>query len=359
MNVKTRRMLGYWAQTMSLYVFCLAILWMEVWVGHTATSQAFVLSAFIGCGQILVLLLIIFNRQIGIRLASIATLQGTHAISATVMAYACVGPVRGGTLQLLLVALVFCSFTLKRSTSRRLAAFAIVLLGATSGWLFITDPTRHPLDEEIFYFVLASSMLVAVSFLTEQFDYLRRRLEAEKVVLGDALAQIQILATRDELTRLPNRRHLNQVLSDQVADLKQAASPMCVVLVDIDFFKRVNDQYGHATGDRVLQAFATHLESFMRATDVVGRWGGEEFLILLRQTDEVSATSFLQRMQAQPLVFTPPAPGSARTITFSAGLASVRSGEIITDAIDRADKAMFQAKAAGRNTFAVFGGAPA
>jgi diguanylate cyclase (GGDEF)-like protein len=129
----------------------------------------------------------------------------------------------------------------------------------------------------------------------------------------------------------------------------------CIALLDIDFFKQVNDRYGHATGDEVLRVFSATARASQRANDVLARWGGEEFLLLLPDAAPQDARAVLQRM-AERVDAMAVTGLHGRRITFSAGLATRRAGEPFADTISRADRALYQAKEAGRDRIVLAAG---
>ena len=162
--------------------------------------------------------------------------------------------------------------------------------------------------------------------------------------------RIEQIAKRDELTLLPNRRYMKEVLSREEKHHSSESRTLCLALLDIDHFKSINDTYGHAAGDEVLYDFAQQVQATLRNDDVLARWGGEEFLLLLPNTDQDAAMLVLERV-GQVLIDMPLKTADATLhVTFSGGLAVMSPGETVTEAIRRADKAMYRAKAAGRNT---------
>ena len=176
---------------------------------------------------------------------------------------------------------------------------------------------------------------------------LRARLKRQRRELSEALDTIRVLATVDELTSLVNRRRMHEVLEAEERR-QQDGRGTCIALLDIDYFKQVNDQYGHAAGDAVLRSFSTTARACLRANDVLARWGGEEFLLLLPDATPDDARLVLERMAEH--VHTMPVPGlQGRRISFSAGLATRQAGEPFSEAIHRADQALYRAKAAGRD----------
>jgi diguanylate cyclase len=166
--------------------------------------------------------------------------------------------------------------------------------------------------------------------------------------LRDSRQQIQVLATRDGLTGLWNRRHIDVLLESAVQFASRHGTPLCVALVDVDHFQRVNDRHGHATGDRVLEAVANALVGSLRSEDHVGRYGGEEFVLLLSATSLNQAATLTERLR-QHLNTRPILPAGEGPVTASFGLAEWRSGETAGALVQRADRALYRAKAAGRN----------
>jgi diguanylate cyclase (GGDEF)-like protein len=150
------------------------------------------------------------------------------------------------------------------------------------------------------------------------------------------------------LTGLYNRRHLEEELTRHHRDARRHNDPLCVLLLDIDHFKHVNDTYGHPAGDVVLSAFAHRLRDQLRGGDIAGRWGGEEFLVLLPRTDLAGAMVVAERIRhatgATPVV----ASGSEITVTVSGGCA-LGPGGSSEEMIHAVDSRLYAAKAAGRN----------
>ncbi|MFT3799795.1 MAG: diguanylate cyclase [Burkholderiaceae bacterium] len=184
------------------------------------------------------------------------------------------------------------------------------------------------------------------SFISYRNATERRRLSA----LVDAKTrELRELATRDDLTGIYNRRHISQLLEQQQALHARSGLPMCIALLDLDRFKSINDRYGHAGGDTVLQRFATIARQTLRTTDLLGRWGGEEFLVAMPQTSLEQAGPALQRIREVLAGVDFGELGEDLHMTFSAGLVLLDGGETIAEAVKRADQAMYRAKTAGRD----------
>jgi len=159
-------------------------------------------------------------------------------------------------------------------------------------------------------------------------------------------------ATTDALTGLPNRRAFDFALTTEFnARTKQH---LCLALIDIDFFKRINDQYGHDAGDTALQHVSNLLKSGIRTTDLCARLGGEEFAILMRRTTLPDALSLLERLR-ENIERTPWQVGSQSVeITISIGIAKLNRGMLEKDLTEYADSAMYKAKNSGRNKVVVY-----
>lgn len=171
--------------------------------------------------------------------------------------------------------------------------------------------------------------------------------------LEQALTIIRDLAIRDELTGVFNRRELLRIAEQEKDRADRHALPFSLSLIDVDFFKRINDTYGHGAGDQVLKRIADTIREETRKTDHFGRYGGEEFLLLLVGSDAKAAASFNDRIRAaiEALAFDnlPNRP----SVTISIGIAQYRFGETIEQTLSRADSALYRAKNAGRNRVVV------
>ncbi|MBP1771643.1 MAG: diguanylate cyclase, partial [Holophagaceae bacterium] len=158
-------------------------------------------------------------------------------------------------------------------------------------------------------------------------------------------------ARTDPLTGCANRRHFLQKATQEFARLQRYGGELAVFMLDLDHFKAVNDRFGHAAGDATLVALAKTCTAILRLEDVVGRWGGEEFVVLLPETGHDRAVEVAERL-CGAVAATPIAPpgGPPFHVTASLGVASWSLGDTDVDVIlGRADRAMYEAKHAGRN----------
>ncbi len=172
----------------------------------------------------------------------------------------------------------------------------------------------------------------------------RKKVEEE---LKAKSRELEKLAITDVLTGLNNRRYSNQVFELELERAHQSGLPLSIGLLDIDHFKKVNDKYGHHTGDEILKEIASELFSATRYMDMVGRLGGDEFFLLFKNTELSSATHAMERLrqhvEAKKFAALP------NPITFSAGVILCRMDETADEAMHRVDKLLYQAKRSGRN----------
>jgi len=281
------------------------------------------------------------------------------ALTIIVGAYSITGPFHGSTMMLLVLVLVFGVFNLSAKGARIAATYTVGLIGVAQLIKMETDPVNYPFKLEIVHFLLTAAIVPTISRLAAQLSSLRERLQSQKDELAQALTRIQILATRDELTGLVNRRHMMDVLQQHRKRLQRSGfHRFCLAIIDLDHFKRVNDTHGHGVGDEVLRRFSAIAQQALRDTDVLARWGGEEFLLLLNDTTAEQAQIGLDRVREMLADARLSNDVPDLRATFSAGLTAYDSGEPLDVCIERADRALYEAKAAGRNRTVIHHGPP-
>jgi diguanylate cyclase (GGDEF)-like protein len=155
---------------------------------------------------------------------------------------------------------------------------------------------------------------------------------------------------RDSLTGLLNHTHLIHNLSKEIQRAERVGRPVCFAMIDLDHFKSVNDTHGHLTGDRVLKSLARHLQDTLRKTDIIGRYGGEEFGVVLFNVDLETAAKVMDKVR-EDFAAMPQESGDGKfSVTFSCGIASYPEFDGPGPINEAADRALYQAKAKGRNT---------
>jgi diguanylate cyclase len=275
--------------------------------------------------------------------------QMVSALMLGASAYPLTGDLRGVVLPIITLVLVFGMFRLQLREAMRMAWLGLVLLGAAMGVGMWVWPGNFAPSRELGHFMMALVTFPGVGLLAGRLSRIRIRLTEQRQALNAALARIEDLATRDQLTGLANRRQGEAQLQKLLLRHQRTGAPACVAMLDLDYFKRVNDTHGHAVGDAVLRAFAQAGLSSLRATDSLARWGGEEFLLLLEDSDPRVAGIAMQRLQFAVAATAVEVDGRALGFTFSAGLTDLREGDTPLSVVARADRALYGAKAAGRN----------
>jgi diguanylate cyclase (GGDEF)-like protein len=196
------------------------------------------------------------------------------------------------------------------------------------------------------WFGLAISVLMAVGMLGIQ------RLFGD---LKTQQAKLDVLARTDALTGLPNRRETMERLQGELQRSRRSGRPVAVLMFDIDHFKQVNDTWGHAAGDLILRAVAETAQASLRRIDSCGRIGGEEFLVLLPETDHVEAQGTAERLRVAIADCRVQSADRNLHVTVSIGVAIHLSDteQSVEDLLQRADKALYAAKAGGRDRVAI------
>ncbi len=237
---------------------------------------------------------------------------------------------------------------------------------------------RENLDDEYLYMILLTGMTekqqVAVGleagaddYITKPFDSgeLLARLRVGRRILTlqrsmrETQAKLHEMAHQDGLTKVMNRRAIDEQLHEAAARLARATHPSTVALLDIDYFKKVNDTYGHQAGDAVLQEVAGRIKAILRGSDKIGRYGGEEFIAVLEGAPAHDAQEVAERIRLAVQELPVEHGGQEITVTISIGLCEAPAGYVGQAApiVEKADEALYEAKRSGRNRV-VIAGAP-
>ena len=219
------------------------------------------------------------------------------------------------------------------------ALYALPLMG-------VALPPNPVQDMALLHLLCEFGLFVVVVVFALLFELTRTQ---GFIKLEKALNLINELAIRDELTGTHNRRHLLELIERERERNARAGRPFCICLLDIDFFKRINDTYGHSAGDVALREFALAVQGQVRDLDCFGRYGGEEFLLMLPETSLADAAVLVERIRlsVERLKFVDISTEFALTV--SIGVAQFCNGEAIGRTIARADEALYLAKSGGRN----------
>jgi diguanylate cyclase (GGDEF)-like protein len=240
------------------------------------------------------------------------------------------------------------------STPRRKAFWMLALLWSYYLVLLLAMQRLQPIEPMREYPLLAlhafnaSALFAMVTYFTLMYRQMAYASEQK----------LKLLATTDPLTGLFNRRHANEMVAREASHVERSKRPLSFILADIDHFKSINDQYGHDGGDAVLVAVSRALASLTRAEDILARWGGEEFLLVLPDTPLVGAADLANRIHEMMQNLDLMVGRSRIRITLSMGVTSKRQGESCSAALARADQALYQGKRSGRNCVKLDGDVP-
>jgi diguanylate cyclase (GGDEF)-like protein len=243
-----------------------------------------------------------------------------------------------------------------RMTSRQAAiAWCLTAIGVIPAFLFDAAPIGMPVGTALERLAAMLSFVITIgqcAFVGLYGSSLRTMLYNRSVELRSAYKRIEELAELDELTGSFNRRCIMRMLEDEIARAHRNNSPCSVALIDLDWFKRINDAHGHPTGDEVLRTFAITVFANIRTIDRFGRYGGEEFLLLLPDTPNDAAVHGLDRLRAIIAELDWSALSAGMAVTISAGVATLAPDETPDALLARADCALYAAKGRGRNRIA-------
>src|SRR5713226_4144789 len=274
--------------------------------------------------------------------------------TAILLAFAYIAPEVG--MMFLCTLFVVFNFGSLRSTPRQTAIFWTAMALGLAGLFLLTDkPISMPHGTYLERFATMSVFVLTTGrcmFLGIFSSAMRQSLYQSGLKLKQAYKRIEELAELDELTGSFNRRCIMRMLDDEIARAQRTNIPCSIALIDLDWFKRINDAYGHPTGDEVLRAFAITVFANIRNFDRFGRYGGEEFLLVLPDTRGDGAANILDRLRVIVAGLDWSAFSPDMRVTISAGVATLRPDETEDSLLARADNALYAAKARGRNRIA-------
>lgn len=301
----------------------------------------------VGILALVLIFYLLFRSGINQRFAdpSLTTEQVGAAILllAYVMYHA--GPARAVLTPFYLVAMLFGVLRLNARRMMVLALLALLAHAVMLHLLYLRAPGMNA-GAALAEFIVLAVVLPWFAVMGGYVNRLRSRLSDSHRNLQQAFERIGELVIRDELTGVYNRRYLMEALAREQSRAERLGAPFAVCLIDIDRFKSINDSHGHATGDRVLKEFARLVPPELRAVDVHGRFGGEEFLIVLPGTGMAGAQACAERVRARAAAAAIP---GVPQVTITVGVAVYAGKEPVSALLARADKALYEGKNSGRN----------
>ena len=280
---------------------------------------------------------------------SLSLFQMLWALNFNAVAYVIAGPARAVVLPVLVIIMMFGIFSRDRRQTLFLMFYAMVLYTMAILVTASMDSPQPALAVVVAHLTVVLLSLLAGTMMCLQVQTIRSRMRNQKHELQGALEQIRQMAMRDHLTGLINRRQMSELMALELRRCQRSGRPLLLAQLDIDHFKAINDTHGHSVGDLALQAFAHTALAHLRGSDVLARWGGEEFVLLLCDTEPEAATELLERVRSAVQAHTLPHGEHSIRMTVSIGWAQHQHGESLDETLQRADQALYEAKRGGRN----------
>jgi len=257
--------------------------------------------------------------------------------------------IRGIMLLAYIVTILFGIFRFTLGQYIRFTLFSVATYAVVILLLQVNHPDKINFQIELLQLIIFASVLTWFSMVGNYLSGLREKLSVTNYNLKTALNTIQELAIHDDLTQAYNRRHMYEELLREKALADRNGAVFSIALIDLDHFKQVNDTYGHLKGDDVLKHLIHSISREIREIDSISRYGGEEFLVIMGNTDVKGAEEGALRIKKAVENLKFPGFPDSFALTISTGITTYKPVETIEQIIDRADKAMYKAKTAGRN----------
>lgn len=354
-GLRQRGLRRFWLAFPS-YVAVLALLGLGAWTGSVSPGVGGVIAA----AMVLALLATYVALRQGWAARTqdpiLAFTQSSFSIGIVAIGYALLDDLRSTALLWLSVIVVFDLWRLPRRQVQLAMALCVALPVLATVSRYCWHPVPMNWMAELFTLLILAVVLPVLYAVSGQARAARDRHAQQKQQMAETLEHLHQMSIRDGLTGLYNRRHMLGLLEDEVRRSRRSGRPFSVALLDLDFFKRVNDQHGHAVGDAVLRAFAgITRQVFPESADMFARWGGEEFLLLQAETSNGEAQAALARLQeaCRRHDWAQYAPGLH--VSFSAGVCQHRRQDSADHTLELADRALYMAKAEGRDRVVVHG----
>lgn len=355
-NTRQSLILQRFAMAALTYVVVLALTWLAICTGDLAQPLpvALVSSSLVLVSQLALLAVFVSGWNQRFADPSLTEFQVLLAIAWLTWLLAWLDGSRGTFLALYAPILLFGLFQLDAKVFARCAVIVFLcFLGINAReWLMLPSPAPfgHVLVQICVLFVMLAWLSVFAGYVQAQRGRMRQRryaLQAHQDTLRGMMRQLEEVAATDELTNLYNRRYFLRMASRELHGMHEEQTHG-LALIDLDHFKRINDAYGHAVGDRVLQTFATVTQGSLRESDILARYGGEEFVMLIPRCSQQQLSECCERVrQVFAEVELEGLPDVE--LSLSVGMTLLHWGDDLDTALQRADQALYQAKRDGRN----------
>jgi diguanylate cyclase (GGDEF)-like protein len=337
------------------YIVVMSLSWLAIVAGelHQPLHVAIIGNALVMVSQFVLLGVFLSKFNQRFTDASLTEFQVLLALCWLTWLIFYLDTARGAFLILYAPILLFGLFQLTPAVFARCSVLVLFSFAGINLWEYLHQQMPQPATALLQFsalFVMLLWLSLFAGYVNAQRMRMRQRryaLQAHQDTLRGMMLQLEELAATDELTNLYNRRHFLRMASRELKQL----DGYCfhgLALIDLDHFKRINDSYGHAVGDQVLQAFASSAEGCLRDGDVLARYGGEEFVLLIPHCNEQQLIDCCERVrEAFARVELAAVPNSG--LSLSVGMTLLQWGDNLDEALQRADQALYLAKRSGRN----------
>ncbi|WP_425257262.1 GGDEF domain-containing protein [Rubrivivax sp. RP6-9] len=268
---------------------------------------------------------------------SMTVLQMGYAVTCGAWAYALVGAGRGGVFPVVMVILMFGMFIATPRQMVGVSLYAVSVFGATMALMAWLQPQVYAPAIELGHFLMVATMMPAVSILAARLARMRQRARTQRAELTAALARIRELATRDELTGLINRRHLQELMEQEHQRCIRSGHTFCIAVLEIDDFDRQAAGLGDHGRDELLHGVAVEGQRYVRVADVLAYWGGQRMVLLMSDTRAPLARAGLDRLRERVAASRVVPRAEGLRVTLSAGLAEHHAGETVVQTLARAE----------------------
>lgn len=275
--------------------------------------------------------------------------QMLFGLASGAVAYALLGAGRGAVFPMVMVVLMFGMFIASPRQMRWVSAYAVLLFGATMALMAVLRPAAYPWRIEVGHFLLVATMMPGVSVLAARLCRMRLRARVQRAELAQALSRLREHTTRDELTGLINRRHMQAVMEQEHQRCIRSGQTFCLAVLDIDDFKAVNEAHGYSVGDSILRAVAHEALRHVRVSDVLSRWGSDNFVLLMSDTRAALARGGLDRLQHKVGALRILHGSAAVAVKLTCGLAEHHAGETVAQTLQRAERVLLDARSPGED----------
>jgi len=338
------------------YLFTLSLVAIFWWLGYYGSNVLF--NFFVMVLALNVFFYVAIRSNFNLRFAdpSMTLMQICLSIMPALYVMYHAQQSRGVFLLLCVSAAMYGLFQFRTRDFVIMTAVVVGAYAALIALVYLNRPGEIALQIEILQlfalfatFLQFSGLGSYIASLRDKVKEKHKELATRNADLEQALGRIEELAMRDELTGVFNRRYLMETIRHEKMRCDRSGGVFAICILDVDHFKNVNDTFGHLAGDQILQAIAKTACTALRQTDYFGRYGGEEFALVLTGTLVEGAMITAERVRSRIEALSFPAIGSDLKVTVSIGIADSRSGEDTAQTFKRADEALYRAKQSGRN----------